>query len=68
MSEREREVLLRIARASGPYRSAILSALDIPIAERLRDQGLAGSATFPDWWYLTDEGLRRAEREVGHAA
>lgn len=61
LSDREVAVLLRIGRSSSQYRSAILGAVDIPAAESLRDRGLAHSCTFPDWWNLTEKGVREAQ-------
>lgn len=49
-------VLLKIARGSGEFRSAVLSAADIPAAEQLRADGLAFGSMGDEWWNLTDAG------------
>lgn len=61
LTKREEEVLLRIGRSSGAYRSAVLNALDVPIARQLQQRGLVFNCTFDDWFNLTEEGLAEAQ-------
>ena len=66
MTERER-VLVSVARRSTAYRSAIVSALDLPVARQLASDGLVRRGPFEDWFTPTEAGVEAARAIVRQA-
>lgn len=53
-------MLTKRGRNSNSYRSAVLNALDVPVAKRLQQYGLVFNCAFDDWFNLTEKGTEKA--------